>query len=85
MVGQRMVRIGDPDFRISADASFPAQHHRGDACQVGLKRDHLQIEHQLHVILVLERNAGGLVRRRCQWIFLGAAIRISTFRISVIY
>ena len=70
MMRERMVRIGNADFGIRANAAFAAEHHGGDACQVGLERDRLQIEHQLHIIAVLERNAGGLLGRRRDRIFL---------------
>ena len=50
MMRQRMVRIGYADFGIRANAAFPAEHHGGNARQIGLERNRLQIEHQLHIV-----------------------------------
>ena len=86
MMSERMMRIGNADLRIGADASFAAQHHGRNAREVRLKGDRLKIEHQLHIILVLERNPRRFLRRRCHRI---ASPRlqssISTSRMPVRY
>ena len=50
-----------------------------------MKRDHLQIEHQLYVIGVQEWNAGGLLDRRNARSFSDAVMRCSTSRTEVRY
>ena len=42
MVRQLMVRFGDADLIVTADARFAADHHGDDARQVGLERQGLQ-------------------------------------------
>jgi len=57
VVGERMVRVGDTNFRISAIAGFAGQLERDDARDVGLQREHLKIEHQFRVVRVCGRYA----------------------------
>ena len=64
VVGQRMVRIGHADLRIGPQAALAAEHHRRDAREVGLERDHLQVEHQLHVVRVERPGCRAASRRR---------------------
>src|SRR5262245_10161558 len=64
VVRQRVVRVGDANLRVDANAAFAAQHHGGDAGEVGLERDGLQLEHQLDVGGIVERDAGRLLVRR---------------------
>lgn len=85
MMCQRMMRIGHADLGIRADAAFTAQHHRRHASQVRLKRDDLQIEHQLDVIRVLKGNTGRLFHRRYERVFLRALNAFSTSRMPVRY
>ena len=61
MVRERMMRIRDANLRVRAQAAFAPHHHRDDPRRVGLERDDLQIEHQVHVVTVLRRDAGRLV------------------------
>ena len=50
--------FGTPDLRIGAVADF-ARHHEGeDARDVGFVRQRQQVEHQLDMLFVDERNAG---------------------------
>ena len=58
-----MVRIRDADLRISAVADFATDHETGDAGQIGLERQHLQIDHQADVIVERIRDTG----RRRHW------------------
>src|SRR5438046_6363978 len=71
MMRERMVRIGNADLRIRANAAFAAQHHGGDAGEIRLECDGLQIEHHLYVIPVLEGNSGGLLGGRRDGVSLG--------------
>ena len=53
-----MVRVGHADLRIGARAHLAAEHERAHARQVGLEGQHLQVEHQLGVLLERGRDAG---------------------------
>jgi len=57
VVGERMMRVRNSDLGVGSDAAFTPQHHGGDAGDVRLEGDRLEVEHQLHVLGVLERNA----------------------------
>src|SRR5437868_3477784 len=70
MVRERMVRVGDADLGIGTHAALAPQHHCRNACQVGLKRDRLQIEHQLHVLPVRKWDSRRLLQRRLYRILL---------------
>ena len=59
-----MVRLGHANLRIGTGALFLADHERDDARQVGLKRQHLQVEHQRQVIFEDRRHALRLLHRR---------------------
>src|SRR6516225_10269180 len=61
VMSERVMRIGNADLRIGADTSLAAQHHGRNAREVRLKSDCLKFEHQLYIILVLERNPRGLL------------------------
>src|SRR5262249_57006573 len=77
VVSERVMRVGNADLRIGADASLASHHHGRNAREVRLKTDYLKIEHQLYIILVLERNAGRLFRKRCDGIaFRGCDLRL---------
>ncbi len=58
-----MVRFRHTDLRIGAGALFLPDHEGDDACQVGLKRQELQVEHQREVILEHRRHALWLIER----------------------
>ena len=45
-----MMRVVDADLRIAAAAQLAPHHERDDAGQIGLIRQHLQIEHQARVL-----------------------------------
>ena len=47
----RMMRLGHADLRIGARAHFARHLERDDSRDVGLHREHLQVEHQLDVLL----------------------------------
>ena len=51
VVRDRMMRVGHADLRIGAAAELAAHHERDDARQVALVREHLQVEHQLRVLV----------------------------------
>ena len=86
MMRQRMVRIGNADFGIGAHAAFAAEHHGRDARQVGLERDRLQIEHQLHVVASTRTECRTACRSAASiGSFSDAAIRISISRMPVRY
>ena len=61
MVSQRVVGIGDSDFRVSPLAGFPTIHERDDAGLIGLHRHHLQVEHDFQVIGKEHGNTGRLL------------------------
>ena len=64
MVRQRMVRLRHADLRIGPRALFLAEHERDHARQIGLKRQHLQIQHQRQMIFEDRRRALRLLHRR---------------------
>src|SRR5262245_9716886 len=59
-----MVRLGDADFAITAYAALPTEQHGTNPRDVGLKRQRLQVEHQLHVIGVARGGASGFLQQR---------------------
>ena len=69
-----MVRIGHPGFRIGPRAQLRRQHERDDARQIGLQREHLQIEHDSRVRFEAVGRAGRLLhdRQLARALFLGA-------------
>ena len=64
VVRHRVVRLGQTDLGIRAIDVFPRHHQRADASDVGLERQHLQVEHQLDVLLERWRHADRLLRHR---------------------
>ena len=60
MMRDRVVRLVDADLRIRPAADLTTHHERDDARQVALVRQHLQVEHQLRVLVVACRHAGRL-------------------------
>ena len=52
-----MVRVRDSDLRIRTIALFPRQLERDDARDIRLKRQNLQVEHELRVVGELRGNA----------------------------
>src|ERR1041385_3015384 len=59
-----MMWIGHADFLVGPDAAFASNHHGSDPCNVGLKRDRLQVIHECGVIAEAGWDAGGLVEIR---------------------
>ena len=47
---RRVMRLGDADLRIGPRAHLARELERDDARDVGLQREHLQVEHQLRVL-----------------------------------
>ena len=45
-----MMRLRHADLRIRSRAALARELERDDARQIGLERQHLQVEHQLHVV-----------------------------------
>ena len=74
VVRDRMVRIGHADLRERHAAELAAQHERNDARQVRLVRQHLQVAHQLHMIVEAVGHAGRMVddRQLARALFFGA-------------
>ena len=63
-MGHRVVRLGHADLRIRAGASLAGELESDDPRHVGLQRQHLQVEHQLDVVLPRLRHAGRPLQRR---------------------
>ena len=60
MVRRRVVRLRHADLRVGAATVLAADHEADDAGQVGLVGQHLQVEHQLRVLV----EGGGNPQRR---------------------
>ena len=60
----RVMRVRHADLRIGHAAELAAEHERDDARQVALIREHLQVAHQLDVIVVRRRDAGRVIDDR---------------------
>jgi hypothetical protein len=58
---QRMMRIRHADLGVGPVARLARQLERDDPGHVTLQRQHLQIEHQLRVVGVRSRHAGGTI------------------------
>ena len=50
MMRYGVVRIESLHFRVGSLTQLAGQHKRGNACEVGLIREHLEIEHKLDVL-----------------------------------
>src|SRR6266704_3126682 len=50
MMTRGMVSLGNADFRIRTVIELAGQLEADDPCDVGLKRQNLQVEHKLHVV-----------------------------------
>ncbi len=48
---QRVVRVGYAALGVDFGAEIAREHHRCDARDVGLEREHLQVEQQLDVLV----------------------------------
>src|SRR6266446_9355608 len=59
-----MMRIGDPNLRIRADAGFAAQHEGGNPGQIALERDRHQVKHELRMLFEHLWNAHRLLYHR---------------------
>ena len=58
VVRQGVVRVRHADLRIGLRGELRRHEEGDDARQVGLVSQHLQVEHQLHVVLERRRDAG---------------------------
>ena len=58
------MRVGHADLRIGHAAVLAAQHEGDDAREIALIRQHLQVEHQLHVLVAAGRDARGMIDER---------------------
>ena len=58
VVRRRVESLVRSALRIRAARRIAARLERDDARHVGLEREHLEVEHQLHVLLERIRNAG---------------------------
>ena len=68
------MRLGDADLRIRPRAHLARELERDDPRDVGLQREHLQIEHQLRVLFPVRRHADRPrqhVRQRIAVLLLG--------------
>jgi hypothetical protein len=61
MMRDRMMRVGHAYLRVRHAAELAAQHEGHDAREIGLIGEHLEIAHQLDVIVVGRRNAGRMI------------------------
>src|SRR5215471_20243177 len=59
-----MMRIGHADFRIGSITLLPANHEGDDASQIGLICQHLQVIHQLRVLVKSRRDPEGALEHR---------------------
>src|SRR5713101_7241693 len=55
------MRGGHAALAVDTDATFTSAHGGGDACEVCLKGDDLEVVHQLHVVGEGDGNSGGLL------------------------
>ena len=60
VVGERMMSVGDADFRIGARGAFASDHDGGDAGDVGLEGHQHHVGHQPEVVGELRRDTEGL-------------------------
>ena len=51
MVRQSVVALGNANLRIGSEVQLPTQHEGHDARDVGLKRQPLELVHQLDVLI----------------------------------
>ena len=61
VVRNRVMRVGHADLRVSHAAVLAPDHERNHAREIALIRQHLQVEHQLHVRFPVGGNAGRMV------------------------
>ena len=64
VVRHRMMRLGHADVRVGPRAGLARQLERDDARDVGLERQHLQVEHQPDVVFPDRRHAGRPIELR---------------------
>src|SRR5262245_57088367 len=69
-----MMRVGDANLGIDSHTALAAQHHRCNSSQVRLKRDHLELIHQLRIVGQHNRYPGGFLncRRYLPIVLLGS-------------
>mgnify|MGYP000057988217 CR=1 FL=1 len=58
---ERVVRVRGADLRVGPRALLFADHERDDPGQIGLKRQNLQVRHQLQVVFEHRRRTLGLL------------------------
>ena len=83
VVRHRMVQLGHADVRVGPRARLARQLERDHSCHVGLQREHLELEHELHVVFPHGRHVCRAVEIDRDSIgagLLGALIRRSTSR-----
>ena len=61
VVRHRVMRLGQANLGVWAIHVFASHHQRADTCDVRLERQHLQVEHQLDVLLEGFGHAGRLL------------------------
>ena len=64
MVRYRVMRVGHANLRVGHAAVLVSHHERDDPREVALKRQHLQIEHQIQMIFPARRDARGMIDER---------------------
>ena len=58
------MRVGHADLRIGHAAVLVSDHEGDDAREIALIRQHLQVEHQVHVIFPAGRDACWMIDER---------------------
>ena len=69
VMGQRVVCVGNSDFRVRSIRLFAADHESNHPREIGLEGQNLQVKHQPGVFLECGGNAG---RSRQRWQISGA-------------
>ena len=64
VVRQRVVTVGNADLVVGSCAELAARHERGHTSQVGLVGEHLQVVHQLRVLVEPGRHIRRTFDRR---------------------
>src|SRR5688572_2498930 len=63
MVRHRVMPLREPDLGIRAEVELAAEHERDDAREVRLKREPLELVHELHMLAESLRNARRALER----------------------
>ena len=64
VVRQRVVRLGNADFRVGTVAGFTSKLKRDDSSDITLQRENLQVEHQLRVFGIRSGDTNGTIEIR---------------------